>query len=137
MQINQNNWKPIGSGSPSRANLGISPSSLNIVDLKTNLRASAPNYQPRMNPINNNGLVSKYQSNYSLQTQHRRKTPDLVARDLSQSLYFGTEKAALRAYAPEVIGQHGEFWVGKKTIGNKNGGSETRMKNRVYRSSAV
>ena len=45
-----------------------------------------------------------------------RPTTTAVTRELSNSLYFGTEKAAIRAYAPQVIENNKEFWVGKKSI---------------------
>ena len=50
-------------------------------------------------------------------------------------MYFGTEKAAMRAYAPEVINQNREFWVGNKNLRQK---SESRMtKPKQYKSSLI
>ena len=31
-------------------------------------------------------------------------------------MYFGTEKAAMRTYGPEVIEKNREFWVGANTL---------------------
>ena len=38
-------------------------------------------------------------------------TSDEIAETLGSSLYFGTQSAAIRAYAPEVVGDKGDFWL--------------------------
>ena len=42
-------------------------------------------------------------SNYDSRPMLNRITSTDVARRLAESMYFGTEKAAIRAYAPKVI----------------------------------
>ena len=49
-------------------------------------------------------------------------------------MYFGTQKAAMRAYAPEVVKKEGEFWVGKLSIKQP---LLQKTKPRIFRSSAV
>ncbi len=41
--------------------------------------------------------------NYDSRPVFDRMTSNDVAKKLAESLYFGTEKASIRAYAPQVI----------------------------------
>lgn len=53
---------------------------------------------------------------YAGLTDLQRPTTLTVARALSSSMYFGTENASIRAYAPQVIEKNKEFWVGQRSI---------------------
>ena len=80
---------------------------------------SSVNLTQKLRKVPNRGSTSLNQSTrmYAGTVEaESRPTTTAVTRELSNSLYFGTEKAAIRAYAPQVIENNREFWVGKKSI---------------------
>lgn len=81
-----------------------------IIGLNQNLRSSK-----RTTGSLNATSLSKFKSRMTPSLPDRPTTKS-VAREISESLYFGTEKAAVRAYAPEVIEHNREFWIGRDSF---------------------
>ena len=99
--IIQKKWQA-GGVSQTRETASMTP--MLITQLNTNLRKSS-----QSSGFNK----SRYASNPMLPNS---VTPDIVCKDLGKSLYFGTQQAAIRAYAPEVIGNYGTFWVSNRSM---------------------